>query len=68
MNRKQLNRTIYAINVEDVQTVAQDELERELTDKEVKDLEETIANNIGWYDAIQNALMNKFGNEVDDTN
>lgn len=47
-----INKVIYSINIEDVQKVAEDELGRELSENEVKIIEERIGDNISWYDAI----------------
>lgn len=46
------DRIIYSINVEDLQTVAEQELERELTDEEIKIVEEHLGDYIDWYGAI----------------
>ena len=46
------NKIIYSINIEDVQNVAEQELDTELTDKELKLVEDKIGNYINWYDAI----------------
>jgi hypothetical protein len=53
MNPKKI---VYSINVEDLQTVADQELDRGLTDKEIKLVEERLANYIDWYGAISLAL------------
>lgn len=47
---------VYSINVTDIQTVAQQEIERELTRKEIVFIEDSIAENIDWYDAIAFAI------------
>jgi hypothetical protein len=47
---------IYSLNIEDVQTVAQQEIERNLTKKEIEDIIEIIASNVNWYDAIAVAI------------
>jgi hypothetical protein len=54
MNAK--DRIIYSINVEDLQNVAEKELERELTNKEIKIVEERLGDYIDWYGAIASAL------------
>ena len=51
-----INKVIYSINIEDVQKVAEDELGRELTEIEVKIIEDRIGDNISWYDAISLSL------------
>jgi hypothetical protein len=45
-------RIVYSINVEDLQNVAEQELERELTDEEIKIVEERLGDYIDWYGAI----------------
>jgi RNA-binding protein YhbY len=47
---------IYSLNASDVQTVALQEIERELSENEIIKIEEVIASNIDWYDAIANAI------------
>ncbi len=47
---------IYSLNTLDVQTVATEEIGRELTLKEIKGIEDKIAKNIDWYSAIANAI------------
>jgi hypothetical protein len=47
---------IYSLNVQDVQTVALDEIDRELSKKEVKQIEDLIAERIDWYGAIAYAI------------
>ena len=50
MNKK--SKVIYSIDVEDLQTVAEQELERELTDEEIKNVEKLLGDYIDWYGAI----------------
>jgi len=47
---------IYSINIEDVQTVAEQELERKLTAKELRLVEDKVGDYINWYEAILNAI------------
>ena len=47
---------IYSINIEDVQNVAEQELERKLTAKELRLVEDKVGNYINWYEAILNAI------------
>ena len=51
---------IYSINIEDVQTVAQQEIERNLTLDEITKIEDSIANNIDWYGAISDAINTNY--------
>ena len=53
------NTIIYSLNVEDVQSVASEEIGRELSPKEIEIIEDIIASNINWYDAIANAIHTK---------
>jgi len=50
-------RIIYSINIEDVQTVAMDELDRELTDEELEIVEREIGDYFHWHDAISFCIM-----------
>lgn len=47
---------IYSINIEDIQNVAEQELERKLTAKELKLVEDKVGDYINWYEAILNAI------------
>jgi len=50
------NKIIYAINVEDIQTVAVEVLDRELSTKEIEKIIDPIAEKISWYDAIADSI------------
>jgi hypothetical protein len=52
------SKIIYSINIEDIQNVAEQELERELTEKELKIIENKIGDYIDWYEAINMAITN----------
>jgi len=43
---------IYSINIEDVQNVAKEELDRVLTTEEMRLIGDRIGNYINWYQAI----------------
>ena len=47
---------IYSINIEDIQNVAEQELERKLTAKELRLVEDKVGDYINWYEAILNAI------------
>ncbi|MCZ7399285.1 MAG: hypothetical protein O8C62_06325 [Candidatus Methanoperedens sp.] len=51
------SKIIYSINIEDVQSVAEQELERELGEKELKIIENKIGDYIDWYEAINMAII-----------
>ena len=50
------NDLIYSLNEEDAQTVALENLGRELRGHEIVALKGRIAENINWFDAISNTL------------
>jgi len=50
------NRIVYSISVGDIQEVAKQVLERDLTEKEVILVEESVGDYIDWFQAIENAL------------
>ena len=47
---------IYSINIEDVQNVAEQALERRLTEEELRLVEGRLGDYVGWYEAILNAI------------
>ena len=51
-----MEKTIYQLTTEEVQTVAQQEIERELTPEEIENIKDTIAEKIPWYDAISDSI------------
>ena len=53
MNRKKI---LYSINIEDIQTVAEQELDRKLTEEELRLVENKLGDYVGWYEAILNAI------------
>ena len=56
MNNKFNDAIIYSLNVADLQTVAQQEIGRDLTNKEIEKIKDSIATKINWYDAISDAI------------
>jgi len=50
------DRIVYSISVGDIQEVAKQVLERDLTKKEVVLVEESVGDYIDWFQAIENAL------------
>ena len=50
------DRIVYSISVGDIQEVAKQVLERDLTKKEVILVEESVGDYIDWFQAIENAL------------
>ncbi len=51
-----MRKIIYELTIEDVQEVAMQELERELSAQEIEKLIDPIAERIPWYDAIADAI------------
>lgn len=62
------NQLIYYLTVEDVQNVAQQEIKRKLSSKEITIVREIIGEKIDWYDAIAFSISdlntNKSGNQT----
>ena len=50
------SKVIYSLNEEDVQTVALQEIDRNLSSQEIEELKNFIAEKINWYDAIADAI------------
>ncbi len=59
MKNKKQSSVFYSLNEEDIQTVASQEIERNLSEIEIASIKELIASNINWYDAIANAIHEK---------
>lgn len=47
---------VYYINVEDIQTVAEDVCGRRLTDDKLRKIADIIADHIPWFDCIEAAI------------
>jgi len=45
-------KVIYYINVEDLQNVAEQELDRMLTDEEIDLIDKKLGDYISWYDSV----------------
>ncbi len=56
---KDKNDIVYSINIEDIQNVAAQELDRELTPEEVNIIANRIGDYISWHDAIALAIDEK---------
>lgn len=50
------SKIIYSLTEEDIQTVALQEIERNLSSQEVEKIKDSIAEKINWYDAIAEAI------------
>ncbi|HLB70893.1 MAG: hypothetical protein OIN88_14195 [Candidatus Methanoperedens sp.] len=56
------SKIIYSINIEDAQNVAEQELGRKLSKKELKLIEDKIGDYIDWYEAINMVMQNNISN------
>ncbi len=54
---KNLESIVYSLNVEDVQNVVQETLDRPLAEREIRLVEGAIPNYIHWFDAIVLAIQ-----------
>ena len=52
---------VYSLNIEDIQTVAIQEIHRELTEDEIEKVKDLIGEKINWYEAILNSIIEKIG-------
>jgi hypothetical protein len=55
---------VYEISVADIQEVADEVLERPLTDTEIKLVENSLGDYIDWFQAIENAIRNHLPDKV----
>lgn len=53
------SKIIYSLNEDDIQTVALQEVERNLSSQEIEKIKDSIAEKINWYDAIAEAINEK---------
>jgi hypothetical protein len=51
-----MDETVYQLTIEDIQNVARQELERELSVQEIDLIRNRIAEKILWYDVIADSL------------
>lgn len=51
------NRIVYSINVGDIQEVANQVLERDLTKEEVVLVENSVGDYLDWFQAIENSIL-----------
>jgi hypothetical protein len=57
MAKMRKNKIIYTLTVEDIQTVANDTLDRDLNNDEIEKVTETLGDVIKWYDNIESAII-----------
>jgi hypothetical protein len=53
------SKIIYSLNEDDIQTVALQEVERNLSSQEIEKIKNSIGDKINWYDAIAEAINEK---------
>lgn len=58
---KNKNEIIYSLNISDIQTIALQEFDRELTEDEIEDIKDLIGEKINWYEAILSSIIEKIG-------
>jgi len=51
------NDIVYSLNILDIQTVAIQEIDRELTEDEIEKIKDLIGEKINWYDAINDSIL-----------
>ncbi|MGD8405985.1 MAG: hypothetical protein PVJ21_20180 [Anaerolineales bacterium] len=52
-----MDQIIYQLTIDDVQNVALEELDEELSFEEIKIIEELVAKRIDWYGVISDAII-----------
>ena len=52
-------RIIYSLNIEDVQTVASEILDRHLSTNEIAQIEDAVAERTDWFEAIAGAISER---------
>ena len=58
------NKIIYSLNIKDIQTVALEEVQRNLSSEEIKKIIDPIAERMNWYDAIANSIKENILSDV----
>lgn len=59
MEKQAYKDIFYSLNIEDIQNVSQEEIDRNLSDVEIANIKELIASKINWYDAIAEAIQER---------
>jgi hypothetical protein len=57
--KAEAERTVYELSVDDLQRVAREVLERDLTDDEIIAVGNAVGDYIDWFQAIENAIHNR---------
>jgi len=58
------NKIIYSLNEEDIQTVSNEELGRDLSSEEIEKIKDVIAEKINWYDAISETINERISSVI----
>lgn len=56
MKKQMANKVFYSLNLDDIQTVSQQEINRDLSIIEIESIKEMIVSKINWYEAIADAI------------
>ena len=59
MEKQNREEIIYSLCIEDIQTVAEQEIEKELTIEEIEKIKDSISEKIDWYGAIADSIREK---------
>ena len=59
--KAETHKTVYEISFEDLQVVAREILERELTSNELTAVGNSVGNYVDWFQAIENAINERIG-------
>ncbi len=59
MNMQESNEIFYSLRIEDIQTVAEEEIDRTLSKSEIESIKDIIAERINWYDTIAQIIHEK---------
>lgn len=57
--KAETHKTVYEISLEDLQVVAREVLQRELTSNELTAVGNSVGNYIDWFQAIENAISER---------
>ncbi len=52
----------YSLNTRDLQTVATETLDRELTNEEIEKVKNKVGDNINWFEAIESTILSEINN------
>lgn len=58
------SKIIYSLTIEDIQTVALQEIERNLSSEEIEKIKDSIEEKINWYDAIADSINENIKSKV----